>query len=586
MEEIKRAVTVPVIAVGRFTEPQYAELLVRQGRADLIAFGRQSIADPELPNRARDGQLETLAPCIGCLLGCVPNMLSGRPITCAVNPLVGRELEWGPAGQKKRVAVVGGGPGGLYAAWACARRGHQVVLLEQGEQLGGTLRIASFPTGKGQISAAVRSMIVRCQQAGVEIRTGTRATPELLRQLAPDAAILATGSGPLIPPIPGLDSCGFVTAQDMLEGRAVVGAGVLVVGGGMIGCEATEFLGERGHRVAVVEMREDIAADVRPEHRRCLLKNLRESQVLVRTGARVERFYPDGVDYVLADGTEGSLRGYDSVVLAMGTRSREELRERIAAFVPQVLVVGEGGQDILSRRLREIQEREDIHFTVVNGENASGVGITPRQARGILEAGADVITLGNHTWNRLQIADFLDSDGHILRPANYAGRVPGRGFGVFRGPAGVRIGVLNLMGRLELNSNLDSPFQAADRLLRGAPCDVVLVDFHAEATSEKGAMAWYLDGRTQAVWGTHTHVPTADCQLLPKGTGFVTDLGMTGPYRSVLGIRPEHSMNLFLGGLPRRYEEAEGPCKLEACRFTIDTEKKRCVEVRRADLWE
>ena len=268
-------------------------------------------------------------------------MLSGRPITCAVNPLVGRELEWGPAGQKKRVAVVGGGPGGLYAAWACARRGHQVVLLEQGEQLGGTLRIASFPTGKGHISAAVRSMIVRCQQAGVEIRTGTRATPELLRQLAPDAAILATGSGPLIPPIPGLDSCGFVTAQDMLEGRAVVGAGVLVVGGGMIGCEAAEFLGERGHRVAVVEMREDIAADVRPEHRRCLLKNLRESQVLVRTGARVERFYPDGVDYVLADGTEGSLRGYDSVVLAMGTRSREELRERIAAFVPQVLVVGE-----------------------------------------------------------------------------------------------------------------------------------------------------------------------------------------------------------------------------------------------------
>ena len=249
-------------------------------------------------------------------------------------------------------------------------------------------------------------------------------------------------------------------------------------------------------------------------------------------------------------------------------------------------VVGEGGQDILSRRLREIQEREDIHFTVVNGENASGVGITPRQARGILEAGADVITLGNHTWNRLQIADFLDSDGHILRPANYAGRVPGRGFGVFRGPAGVRIGVLNLMGRLELNSNLDSPFQAADRLLRGAPCDVVLVDFHAEATSEKGAMAWYLDGRAQAVWGTHTHVPTADCQLLPKGTGFVTDLGMTGPYRSVLGTRPEHSMNLFLGGLPRRYEEAEGPCKLEACRFTIDTEKKRCVEVRRADLWE
>ena len=181
-------------------------------------------------------------------------------------------------------------------------------------------------------------------------------------------------------------------------------------------------------------------------------------------------------------------------------------------------VVGEGGQDILSRRLREIQEREDIHFTVVNGENASGVGITPRQARGILEAGADVITLGNHTWNRLQIADFLDSDGHILRPANYAGRVPGRGFGVFRGPAGVRIGVLNLMGRLELNSNLDSPFQAADRLLRGAPCDVVLVDFHAEATRRGLWPGIWMAGLRRCGAPTPTCPPrTASC--CPRGRG-------------------------------------------------------------------
>ena len=229
-------------------------------------------------------------------------------------------------------------------------------------------------------------------------------------------------------------------------------------------------------------------------------------------------------------------------------------------------VVGEGGQDILARRLREVKREEDIHFTVVNGENASGVGLTPRQARGMYDAGADVITLGN-----------------------YAGRVPGRGFGMFDGPRGLRIGVMNLMGRLELNSNLDSPFKAANQLLRGTEaqrCDLVLVDFHAEATSEKGALAWYLDGRVQALWGTHTHVPTADGQILPKGTGFLTDLGMTGPRRSVLGIKPELSMNLFLGGLPRRYEEAEGPCKLNACRFTIDTESGRCVQVRRVDLEE
>ena len=179
--EIKRAVSVPVIAVGRFTEPQYAELLVKQGRADLIAFGRQSIADPELPAKARNGQLETLSPCIGCLLGCVPNMFAGKAITCAVNPCVGRESELAPAAEKKRVTVVGGGLGGLYAAWACAVRGHQVTLVEKAEELGGNFRIAAYPTGKGQLTEAIRSMIVKCQLAGVDLRCGVEADEMLLR---------------------------------------------------------------------------------------------------------------------------------------------------------------------------------------------------------------------------------------------------------------------------------------------------------------------------------------------------------------------------------------------------------------------
>ena len=249
-------------------------------------------------------------------------------------------------------------------------------------------------------------------------------------------------------------------------------------------------------------------------------------------------------------------------------------------------VVGDGGLDCLNRHLRQLKKLKQIHFTVVNGENASGVGILPRQAREIFDAGADVITLGNHTWNRIQIGDFLDKNTDILRPANYAGRVPGRGFGVYK-CRGLTVGVINLMGRVELNPNLDSPFKMANTILRQLEgCDVILMDFHAEATSEKGAMAWYLDGKVQAVWGTHTHVPTADGQVLPKGTGFITDLGMTGPSRSILGIKPENSINLFLGGLPRRYEEAEGPCKLNACLFTIDTEKRRCVRAVRADLQE
>ncbi len=248
-------------------------------------------------------------------------------------------------------------------------------------------------------------------------------------------------------------------------------------------------------------------------------------------------------------------------------------------------VVGEGGQDIVSRRLPGLREETGAHFTVVNGENASGVGITPAQARRLLEAGADVITLGNHTWNRIQIGTFLDKEECILRPANYAGRVPGRGFGIYQ-CQGLRLGVLNIMGRVDLNSNLDSPFKAANYYFSRGGFDLLLVDFHAEATSEKGAMGWHLDGRAAAVWGTHTHVPTADCRVLPGGTGFVTDLGMTGPINSVLGIKPENSLNLFLGGLPRRYEEAEGSCKLNACVFTIDTEKKKCVSARRADIEE
>lgn len=249
-------------------------------------------------------------------------------------------------------------------------------------------------------------------------------------------------------------------------------------------------------------------------------------------------------------------------------------------------VVSNAGLDCLERHLRSLQKRYEVHFTVVNGENASGVGLTPDQAEWILNAGADVITLGNHTWNRLQISHYLDDSPYILRPANYAAALPGRGLGVFDGPNGLRIAVLNLMGRYQLDSNLDNPFKVADALLSQTEADLTFVDFHAEATSEKLAMGYYLDGRVQALWGTHTHVPTADQQVLPKGTGYVTDLGMTGPARSVLGIKPEQSINLFLGGLPQRYEPASGPCKLESVLFTVDTQTRRCLDVQRIDLAE
>ena len=249
-------------------------------------------------------------------------------------------------------------------------------------------------------------------------------------------------------------------------------------------------------------------------------------------------------------------------------------------------VVGNPGLEQIRRNLRQMKRQYHADFAVVNGENAAGLGLLPQHAEELFDAGADVITLGNHTWGKRQIADYLEDNPYILRPANFAPNLPGRGFGLYEGPQGLRLGVLNLMGRFQLDANLDSPFRRADEILagEGAQADLLFVDFHAEATSEKGAMAWYLDGRVQAVWGTHTHVPTADGQILPQGTGFITDLGMTGPARSILGVKPENSVARFLGQLPRRYEAADGPNRLGAVLFTIDTQTKRCCQVTRTDL--
>ncbi len=246
-------------------------------------------------------------------------------------------------------------------------------------------------------------------------------------------------------------------------------------------------------------------------------------------------------------------------------------------------VVGEQGLAHLERRLRPLQKLKQIAFTVVNGENAATVGLTPDQARRIYDAGADVITLGNHTFGKPQIADFLDDTPYILRPANFTGRAPGRGHGVYDLGA-FRVRVVNLIGRCDLNFNAENPFTTMDKLLAGEKATFTLVDFHAEATSEKLAMGYYLDGRISALWGTHTHVPTADERVYPKGTGYLTDLGMTGPVESVLGIRPEQSVEMFLGGLPGRYQVPDGPCKLQGAIFTLDNSTGLCTGVERIDI--
>ena len=241
-------------------------------------------------------------------------------------------------------------------------------------------------------------------------------------------------------------------------------------------------------------------------------------------------------------------------------------------------VVGAPGLAFLSEHLRAFKEQEHIDFTVVNGENANVVGVTPKQADAIFAAGADVVTLGNHTWTRYELQPYLEQKKRILRPANFAPQCPGRGWGEYSVRGGP-ICVINLMGRFTLDANTDNPFLVVDDILDQTQAKIVLVDMHAEATSEKRAMGFYLDGRVTAVWGTHTHVQTSDAEVLPEGTGYLTDLGMTGPSESVLGIAPEQSIRKFLGDPPRRYEQAKGPGKIEGAVFTIDTETGACTAV-------
>lgn len=248
-------------------------------------------------------------------------------------------------------------------------------------------------------------------------------------------------------------------------------------------------------------------------------------------------------------------------------------------------VVGNPGMERIRKSLRRLIRKTGADFTVVNGENASVVGLTPRQAEDILDAGADVITLGNHSFSKREIVPYLEDTDRILRPANYAPQTPGRGWAVYETRFGP-IGVIDLIGRCNMDYSPDNPFLLAEKLLKKLDTRLILVELHAEATSEKLAMGYMLDGKVSAVWGTHTHVPTADIRVLPQGTGYITDLGMTGPRDSVLGIRPELSIARFRGDLPERYRWAEGETKLEGALFTIDAATGKCLKAERVETWD
>lgn len=248
-------------------------------------------------------------------------------------------------------------------------------------------------------------------------------------------------------------------------------------------------------------------------------------------------------------------------------------------------VVAANGLRYTVSRLRRFKRENHIDFCVVNGENAAVLGILPQQAEELFDAGADVITLGNHSWGKREIVPYIEETRTLLRPANLPPQQPGEGWGIYETNFG-DIAVIDLIGRCGMDYTPDNPFLQVERILKKIDTKLVFVEIHAEATSEKLAMGWMLDGRVSAVWGTHTHVQTADERLLPKGTGYITDLGMSGPRDSILGIRPELSYQKFRGELPRRYEPASGPCKMEGCIFTIDTDTGRCTAVERVAVYD
>jgi len=246
-------------------------------------------------------------------------------------------------------------------------------------------------------------------------------------------------------------------------------------------------------------------------------------------------------------------------------------------------IVGKPGRRALQERLESLVDEVEADFVIANGENASGgLGITPEVADKLLSLPIDVLTSGNHIWKHKSIRDYLDSGERLLRPANYPPGTPGRGAGVFSAACGVDIAVLNLEGQLFMNP-LPCPFREADRqveaLSRQTP--LIVVDFHAEATSEKRSLGLYLDGRVTAVLGTHTHVPTADAQIMTGGSGYLTDLGMTGPTDSVIGVRKEQAIARFTTRLPTSHQVARGGVQIQGALVTADARSGKCLAITR-----
>ena len=354
---IKRNVSVPVIAVGRVVDPAVAEDIISSGKADLVAIGRASLADPEFAVKAAEGRDEDIVKCLSCNEGCIDALMIKPPITCTQNPALGREAEYASAGtaNAKKVVVAGGGPAGLEAARTAALWGHKVILYEKRDSLGGQALLAAIPPTKEVWLEVVRCRVKDLQRLGVEIRLGSELTPEVVRQLSPDVVIVATGSAPLLPDIPGTERDNVATAQDVLSG-AQVGATVVVIGGGLVGCETADYLAQQGKDVTIVEMLRHTARDISPGARYFLRRRLRERNVKILTSTPVKAITDVGV-VVSSDGEERTLEPVDTVVLATGARSVNDL-EAVKELVPEVYVIGDASSP--GKMLQAVQQAAEV----------------------------------------------------------------------------------------------------------------------------------------------------------------------------------------------------------------------------------
>ncbi len=335
---VKAKVGIPVIAVGRINTPELAEQILQEGKADLIATGRALIADPHWPNKALKGGVDKIRRCIGCNQGCMEQLVQEKTVTCLYNPEVGREGEISPATKKKKVWVIGGGPGGMEAAVIAASRGHSVELFEKEREVGGQCYLAETPPGKEEFSAVRDFLKKELGRQKVSIHSKEELTAEKVIQTKPDVVILATGSLPLIPKIPGIKGKNVVTAWDVLKGKKV-GKEVVVVGGGLVGVETALFLSKKGKKVILIEMLEEIAQDAGPLNRARLKEELVGTNIEVKCKTKLMKIGNRGVT---VQGEKGEYEiSAETVILALGAKSQNSLLQKLEGKVMEVYSVGD-----------------------------------------------------------------------------------------------------------------------------------------------------------------------------------------------------------------------------------------------------